>query len=133
MLSEGHSVTLRAKGSSMFPFIVGGRDNVTLQKAVDVQVGDIVLAHLPDGRYVLHRIYHTDGTAVVLMGDGNVKAYERCHTEDLCGMVVTIIRKGRCVSCRSPRELRKASVWRMALPIRRYLLAVWKRWRGNMG
>jgi hypothetical protein len=26
MLSKGHTVTLRAKGNSMFPFIIGGRD-----------------------------------------------------------------------------------------------------------
>ena len=37
MLSKGHTVTLRAKGNSMFPFIVGGRDCVVLQKVVCIQ------------------------------------------------------------------------------------------------
>lgn len=39
MLSKGHTVTLRAKGNSMFPFIIGGRDCVVLQKAVAYRRG----------------------------------------------------------------------------------------------
>ena len=31
MLAGGNSVTLRAKGNSMYPFIVDGRDSVILQ------------------------------------------------------------------------------------------------------
>lgn len=34
MLSEGCTVTLLAKGSSMFPFIIGGCDRVVLQKQI---------------------------------------------------------------------------------------------------
>ena len=48
LLEEGHTVTLKAKGTSMMPFIVGGRDSVVLQKADRVAVGDIVLARLDD-------------------------------------------------------------------------------------
>ena len=32
MLSQGRSVTLRAKGKSMYPFISSGRDTVELRK-----------------------------------------------------------------------------------------------------
>ena len=73
MLSKGHTVTLRAKGNSMFPFTVGGRDCVVLQKVVCIQEGDIVLAHLEGKRYVLHRIYYMNKDEIVLMGDGNVR------------------------------------------------------------
>ena len=55
LLSSGHTVTLRAKGDSMFPFIVGGRDCVVLQRSRSVRVDDIVLARLPGRGYVLHR------------------------------------------------------------------------------
>ena len=41
MLSEGCTVTLLAKGSSMFPFIIGGCDRVVLQKTDCIQVGDM--------------------------------------------------------------------------------------------
>ena len=56
LLSEGYTVTLRAKGSSMFPFIVGGRDSVALRKRKHVCKGDIVLARIPEKTYVLHRV-----------------------------------------------------------------------------
>ena len=56
MLSQGRSVTLRAKGKSMYPFISSGRDTVELRKTDTLSVGDIVLAEVPERGYVLHRI-----------------------------------------------------------------------------
>lgn len=135
MLSEGHTVTLRAKGNSMFPFIVSGRDCVVLQKATHVQAGDIVLARLSGERYVLHRIYYMDKNKVVLMGDGNVRGRERCQREDICGIVLKIIRGGRLISCSSAQAQRNFRLWRKLLPVRRYILAVWylwRRWSGKM-
>ncbi len=128
MLSKGYTVTLHAKGNSMFPFIVEGRDCVVLQKAVRIQEGDIVLVRLAGKRYVLHRIYHVAGNEIVLMGDGNVHGRERCRTEDICGVVLEIIRDGRFISCHSPKERRNVRLWRKLLPFRRYILAVWHRW-----
>ena len=122
MLSQGRCVTIRAKGDSMFPFIVGGRDRVVLAKSNDIGVGDIVLARLPGGRYVLHRVYRVEGDGFVLMGDGNLQATERCRKEHVQGKAVRIIRDDRFVDCVSPGEHRKAAVWRWLLPLRRYLL-----------
>lgn len=47
MLQGGNSVTLRAKGNSMLPFIMEERDTVVLQKAEAFAVGSVVLACLP--------------------------------------------------------------------------------------
>lgn len=44
MLQSGNSVTLRAKGNSMLPFIMEERDTVVLQKAEAFAVGSVVLA-----------------------------------------------------------------------------------------
>lgn len=124
MLSQGRSVTLRAKGKSMYPFISGGRDTVELRKTDTLSVGDIVLAEVPERGYVLHRIYKMEGEWLTLMGDGNLRATERCHREDLLGKVVKILRNGRCVECSSFAERFKSGCWRLLLPIRRYLLFV---------
>ena len=84
MLAGGNSVTLRAKGNSMYPFIVDGRDSVILQTyRKTAAVGDIVLAHLPEKGFVLHRIYKNDGNEFVLMGDGNLHTTERCSKNDI--------------------------------------------------
>lgn len=118
LLSSGHTVTLRAKGDSMFPFIVGDRDCVVLQRSRSVRVDDIVLAHLPGRSYVLHRVYGTATDGFVLMGDGNV-----------CGTVLKIIRDGRHAACRSPQEMRSVRLWKWLLSVRRYILALCRRWR----
>ena len=52
LLEGGQTVTFRTKGHSMVPFIVGGRDSVTLRRACgQIGVGDIVLQRVDaDGR-----------------------------------------------------------------------------------
>lgn len=123
-LRDGCSVTLTAKGNSMFPFIMGGRDSVVLEPSVAfaLKPGDIVLARLPQGAYVLHRIFSIQSREIVLMGDGNVHGREHCTPDEIVGVVRTILRKGRPVSSRDRWESRKVALWRRLLPLRRYLL-----------
>lgn len=129
MLQNGHSVTMRAKGNSMFPFIRDERDSVVLQGRKDIAVGSIVLARLQNGSYVLHRVYRLEKEAMVLMGDGNLYATERCRRNEVVGVAVKIIRDGRFVDCTSRKELFRARVWRKLLPLRRVLLYLCRRWR----
>lgn len=122
-LAADRSVTIRARGSSMLPFIRDGRDCVVLRRRADTAVGDIVLAALPDGSHVLHRVYAVHGDTLVLMGDGNLQATERCRRSDVLATVTHIERDGRRVDCMSPTARRRAAVWRWLLPLRRCLLA----------
>lgn len=131
LLAEGQTVTLKGKGNSMLPFIVGGRDSVVLQKACHLQPGDIVLAHLPDERFVLHRIVQCSDDTFTLMGDGNLQGMEQCQRADIAGQAVKIIRNGKYIDCSAEGERRNAKLWRMLLPIRRYLLAVYRRTRSK--
>ena len=121
LLSEGREVELRPKGNSMLPFIRQGKDNVVLQKKVSVAKGDIVLADL-GSRFVLHRVIKEEGENLTLMGDGNVRGTEKCRRKDVLGTVVTILRNGN-------KEVvpGKGKVWRLLLPVRRYLLAFYRR------
>lgn len=128
MLQSGHSVTMRAKGNSMFPFIRDERDSVVLQRSKNMAVGSIVLARLQNGSYVLHRVYRLEKEEIVLMGDGNLYATERCRRNEVVGVAVKIIRDGRQVDCTSRKELFKAWVWRKLLPVRRVLLFIGRRW-----
>lgn len=128
MLEEGHSVVIPTKGNSMLPFIVGERDSVNLVKMQEVSVGDIVLARLPADHYVLHRVWAVDGGDVTLMGDGNLRGCETCRIEDIKGTAVQILKKkDKVVDCRSQRSLRQARIWRGLLPVRRWLLAIYRR------
>ena len=120
LLDEGREVTFTPLGSSMLPFIRGGKDSVTLRKKDSAEVGDIVLVRLP-GRYVLHRIIALDGKNVTLMGDGNLSGTEACTRADIMGTVTAIQRGKRNVI---PG---KGRFWRALKPFRRYILGVYRR------
>ena len=122
LLAEGQEVVLLTKGGSMMPFLRSERDSVALRKLEKVEVGDIVLAHLGGGRYVLHRIIAIDGEKVTLMGDGNIKGTESCLKSDISGTVVRILKA-------SGKEYvpGKGRWWRALKPFRRYILGVYRR------
>lgn len=121
LLAEGREVEMRPKGNSMLPFIRQEKDNVVLRKKDKVEKGDIVLVDL-GGRYVLHRIIAEDGERLTLMGDGNVRGTESCTKDKVLGTVVKIVRPGGKSVTPS-----KGKLWKALLPIRRYLLAFYRR------
>ena len=128
MLNEGRKVILLTRGNSMLPFIRGDRDSVELERLDTLAVGDIVLAHLADKRYVLHRVLGIEGDNITLMGDGNIIGTESCLRADICGTATKIIRPdGREKDCRSPKAMRRARLWRRLRPVRRYILAIYRR------
>ena len=121
VLREGREAVIIPTGNSMLPFIRGGVDRVVLRRREGVAVGDIVLVKIGE-RYILHRVIAREGDALTLMGDGNVRGTESCRTENVIGTVAEIIRPSGRV-----RIPGRARLWRMLKPIRRYLLALWRR------
>lgn len=129
LVSEGHTVTLSVKGASMSPFIVHMRDKAVLGpfNPDELKKGDCVLAKVEGGTYVLHRIIRREGDRLILKGDGNIQGCERCKTYDVQAILISIIRKGREVSTSSLIWRTYSKVWVMLDPVRRWLLAVWRR------
>ena len=128
LLDEGHTVTLRLRGFSMRPFLEDGRDKSLLTKADNPKVGDPVLAEVDPKHFVLHRIIKIDGDQVILRGDGNL-ADEQCSIQDVKGAVIGFYRKGRETMDRTDGwKWRTYSwIWVHLYPIRRYLLAFYRR------
>ncbi len=120
LLDEGREVVFTPLGSSMLPFIRGGKDSVRLRKMPEVAVGDIVLVRLP-GRYVLHRVVALEGDDVTLMGDGNLVGTEHCSPADVMGTVTAIVKGEKEIT---PG---KGRFWRFLKPVRRYILAIYRR------
>lgn len=127
LVEEGEKVTLMTKGNSMLPFIHGGKDSVILEKPEELSEGMIVLAEVAEGVYVLHRIVSVSGDTVVLMGDGNLKGCETCRASDVKAHATWILKKGKEIDCCSSKHMRQAGMWKALLPLRRLLLAVYKR------
>lgn len=127
LIKDGTAVTFTPKGSSMLPFIRGGKDSVELKSAEGAKVGDIVLARVGQSAYVIHRIIRIEGDEVTLMGDGNIAGKEYCRREDIMALATKIIRNGKETDCRSFGHRSAATTWKLFLPARRYLLAIYRR------
>ena len=91
-------------------------------KQSKINIGDIVM--VPYGeRNILHRVYAKEGSQLILMGDGNLKGYERVEQAEVLGMAIEIIKpNGRYI------KPHKAWLWRHTLPIRKYMLKIYRKW-----
>ena len=128
LVEEGMSVTLPVNGNSMLPFIIGGKESVILQKPDNLKVGDVVLAWTDGYRYVVHRIISIDGNQVTLMGDGNLVGTEHCQLGDIKAIATHVVdAKGRRHDLYSKWRCKAAKAWWHLRPIRRYLLAIYRR------
>ena len=124
LLANGQEVIIMTKGNSMLPFLRSERDSVAL-RFMEPAVGKIALAEIRPGQYVLHRITAIDGDRVTLMGDGNLRGVEHCLKGDVKGCVVRIIDpRGKE---RTPGDGR---LWRMLIPVRRYILFIYRKLHG---
>lgn len=126
-IREGKSVVIKPKGCSMLPFIRGECDEVVLVRPDDIELYDAVLAQLRTGVYVLHRVMEIREDSLVLMGDGNLQGKEQCRKEDVVAKVAEVIRDGHRHDCRAPRYCRRVRMWIRLMPVRRWILAVYKR------
>ena len=129
LVREGVNVTLPVKGLSMQPFIIGGKESVILHSPGGiVDVGDVVLAWVDGNRYVVHRIIKLDYDRVTLMGDGNVAVTEHCRLNDIKARVTHVVdAKDKTHYLYNRWRMLGAKVWYWLRPIRRYLLAIYRR------
>ena len=128
LVDEGVSVTLPVNGNSMLPFIIGGKESVILHGPGLIDVGDVVLAWVDGCRYVVHRIVRIDGERVTLMGDGNVGVTEHCLLGDIKARVTHVVsadNKERDLHNRW--RMHAAKLWYWLRPVRRGLLAIYRR------
>lgn len=126
LIDGGHSVSIRARGNSMRPFIENDRDVVVLSKATSFKVGDVALAEISKGHFVLHRIDAIRDNKVRLRGDGNIKGTEFCTLKDLRAVMVKIERKGKVWETSGTFWKIYSVIWVRLLPLRKYLLALYK-------
>ena len=127
LVREGVNVTLPVKGLSMLPFIIGGKDSVILHRPGLIDVGDVVLAWVDGNRYVVHRIIKLDYDRVTLMGDGNLTT-EHCALVDIKARVTHVVdAKDKTYYLYNKWRKSAAKVWYWLRPIRRYLLAIYRR------
>lgn len=137
LLNENKEVRFTPSGVSMRPFIEGDRDSVILAPVTGKPVrGNILLAQTgtPAGQniYVLHRLVRTEKNAAgeelyILQGDGNLQGEESCLRSGIMGRVIAVETPGG-----RRKHLTNGRLWHALLPVRRYLLKIyrhtWLKW-----
>lgn len=122
LLDEGKTAMIKGKGKSMLPFIENG-ETIQLSKMEKYEAGDIVLAHLPMGKYILHRVISYSDTIVTLMGDGNLVGKEYCHPDSIKAVCkLKYDDKGNEVFLDSDCFKSRAELWQRSLSMRENFL-----------
>lgn len=128
LLEMGKRVTLPVSGRSMLPFVIGGVESLELIKEEKLQSGDVVLAWVNNSHYVVHRIIKIENDVVSLMGDGNIGDVEQCLLSEVEAKAEYFVDiHGKRHYLYTPGRKIAVSIWKSLLPIRRWLLAIYRR------
>lgn len=124
ILQEGKEVKIRLVGNSMYPFLYGERDILTLSPISDhmIKPGEIVLFKYHQV-YLLHRIIRRQQNEVMLCGDRNSHLYEVVNLEQIIGILTRVKHPdGKVIDCSSISWRFKGKLWIQLLPIRKFLI-----------
>ena len=120
LLAQGKTVQFSPRGYSMYPLFVPGRDQAVVAPADPARLkkGDVALYRREGSILVLHRICKRRGNAFYLVGD-NQKAVEGpLGPEQMKGVLVQVIRKGKRFSSGNVIYRVLAAVWLWLRPLR---------------
>lgn len=113
ILGQGGTFSLTITGSSMWPTILGGRDQVTLVKAPEqLKKYDLPLYRRKNGQFVLHRIIsvNEDGT-YNCCGDHQTQIERGLTQEQMIGLATNFVRKGKAFTADNRHYCRWVRFW----------------------
>lgn len=123
-LDSSSEVTLTVTGNSMYPFFIDNLTNVTLEKPIKpLKKMDIVLYKTPNNTWALHRIIKVKNDHLVICGDGQ-KRKEYIKKEEVIGILKKYEFRGKVVLSDDKSFKIKSKIWMTFYPVRRYLIAV---------
>ena len=106
-------------GSSMLPFIKGGRDSIAIEKLCgEPSRMDICLFRRQDGGFVIHRLIRKDKDGYVFRGDNCYYCDRGIKDADVIGVMTGFYRGSRYVSAKSRGFRFLSYVWHLAYPLR---------------
>lgn len=93
------ALPLVISGSSMAPFLVGGRDTVYLSRLRrPPRRGDMLLYRRDNGAYVLHRVFRAEAERLTFVGDAQRELERGVRPEQIIALVTKVERKGKSMA-----------------------------------
>ena len=125
------ALPLIVSGSSMTPFLVGGRDTVYLSRLErPAQRGDILLYQRTSGQYVLHRVWKVEGDgAFTMVGDAQTELEAGIRADQIIAVVTSVVRKGKRMGPGSFWWEFFEKIWIRMVPLRPFFWKVYSRLR----
>lgn len=133
-LFAGGEVVFTPTGGSMRPFLLSGRNPVTLVRPGGgeplaafprYRIGDVLLYRRAGGQFVLHRLMKLDNGRPVFCGDARSTLEYGVSPGDVLARVVRFEKKHRSIDCRTNRRYRAAvAVWIALFPVRGVIISV---------
>lgn len=123
LLLEGRTIQFTPMGYSMYPLLVPGRDQAVVAPIKDIvpRRGDVVLYRRSGGILVLHRIWKHKKDGFYMVGDNEKTVEGPLQREQLKGILVGIVRKGRTFSADHILYRMAAGFWLWLRPVRPHL------------
>lgn len=120
VISKGYSMKIPLMGMSMYPLLVGERDEAVISSVASKKPirGDIVLYSRNDGTHVLHRVYRFKGTDYYMLGDSQTWVEGPIKEESILAVATEIIRKGKSISCNHLFYRFVVQIWLLVRPFR---------------
>ncbi len=120
LLAEGNRIQIKPRGYSMYPVLVPGRDEAIVAPADPAKLkrGDVVLYRRDQSILVLHRIWRRKGDRFYLVGDNQKEIEGPLRPDQMKGIMIGMIRKGKKISVKNPVYRLLTGIWLVMRPIR---------------
>lgn len=120
LLLEGRTIQFQLTGYSMYPLFVPGRDQAVVAPIRDVtpRRGAVVLYRRDGGILVLHRVWKCRSDGFYLVGDNEHKIEGPLRRDQIKGILVGIVRKGRYFSVDNLLYRAVSGLWLRLRPLR---------------
>ena len=128
-LDQGGTFSLTITGQSMYPFILGNRDRVTLSPiTVKLKKNDLPFYRRANGQFVLHRIVKVekDGT-YTCCGDHQWWLEKGLKHDQMIGVATEYVRKGKRLTNKNVIYRIYRTVWTWLLRYRKYFFALYSK------
>jgi len=126
-IAAGQKLQISPRGSSMYPLLVGKRDEVILTRLDrPLKRGDICMFRRYDGTYVIHSIHHIDHGNLYFLGESQIYIEGPIAAEQVVARAESFVRKGREYSCSSLWYRMMHEIWIFLRPLRPILIETYR-------